>query len=66
MSPLAGVAPDVLEETRGACAWLHGIALNAETLGTAPEGVADWLALLGVACAAQLQALGQFPKGGLQ
>lgn len=66
MSGLAGVAPDVLEETRGACAWLHGIAVDSESLGTAPEGVADWLERLGMACAAQLQSIGQLPKGGIQ
>jgi len=66
MSGLADVAPDVLEETRSACAWLHGIAVDAETLGTAPEGVAEWLERLGMACAGQLQDTGHMPKVGLQ
>ena len=66
MSGLSGVAPDVLEETRAACAWLHGTAEQSEMLGTAPEGVADWLERLGMACAAQLQATGHMPKGGIQ
>jgi hypothetical protein len=66
VSSLASVSRESLEETRGACAWLHDIALESEAMGYAPPGLSDWIERLGMHCTAELQRRGLFPIGGLQ
>lgn len=63
---LSAVETRDLEETRLACAWLHGIAQHAEKAGNAPSGAAEWLQSLGMACAGQLERLGEYSTAPLQ